>query len=167
MPKILEEKRLEFSQATGLLSALAVGLGAVNLFGSAYLGLQLASLPVGTQLYGILGLAQSAYPLLVAYALTYVAVPAYRTIRLGPQNAEIDRRNSHRRRWLAALNSGDADEKIKAAKRAFSNKKRAIRPGDSLYSSQGDLGESSKKIQAADLDDFDDRLNNDNSRRQI
>jgi len=151
---ILEERTVPFSLADDGQLFLAGLLGAANLVGAGYLGVKLASLPVGMALPGFLGAVQAFYPALLAYALGFLAAPAVRYYRNGTENNEIEARNDIRREWRQALTSGTADGKLAEARR-FQTRLRQVGAGDSVY----DTAESAAKQGIAnDMADFDKRL---------
>jgi hypothetical protein len=87
----LREEEYEFSLAsTGQKAAVGV-LGAVNLAGALYLGSLLSSPAIaGKTLVGLLGFVQFAYPLLLAYGVSFVAVPLLRFFKVKMDNAKIE-----------------------------------------------------------------------------
>jgi len=153
-PAILEEQELPFSLADDGQLLLAGALGALNLAGAAYLGVQLASLPAGIVLPGFLGAVKGAYPALLAYAVGFVAAPAARYLGLGGQNAEIQERNRKRKEWLSALSSGEVEGKLAQA-RQYRTSMRQVGAGDSVYSTAKSAAQQGT---TADLSDFDRRL---------
>ena len=90
----LEEASYQFSLATSGQLLMVGALAAVNLGGALYLG-HLLSNPyiAGRQLVGLLGFVQSVYPLLVAYASAFVAVPLLRWFKVQRDNEAIEQRN--------------------------------------------------------------------------
>ena len=69
-------------------------LAALNLGGALYLGNLLANPYIaGRQLVGLLGFVQSVYPLLVAYAGAFIAVPVVRWFKIKRDNDVIEQRN--------------------------------------------------------------------------
>mmetsp|Transcript_2297 Transcript_2297/g.5477 ORF Transcript_2297/g.5477 Transcript_2297/m.5477 type:complete len:530 (-) Transcript_2297:107-1696(-) len=153
-PAILEEAEVPFSLAEDDQLLLAGLLGAVNLGGAAYLGVQLASLPAGLALPGFLGLVKTAYPALLAYAIGFIAAPAVRYFGLSSTNAEIQQRNENRQEWLRVLKSGNVDGKLAQA-RKFKKSMRQISASDSVYSTASSAAEQGT---SSDMADFDRRL---------
>lgn len=159
----LDETPSAFTAATGLNAFLAPALGALNLVGALYLGVQLASLPEGAILPGAFGLIQGLYPLLVAYALAFNAAPALRAAQLPANNAAVDARNAARRNAAASLASPTAETRaqLAAARQmgAGGAKRVGGGVGDVAFSTD-DRGvaqlEAAKR--AGDLGDFDRRL---------
>ncbi|KAJ1450133.1 hypothetical protein M885DRAFT_533223 [Pelagophyceae sp. CCMP2097] len=149
---VLPEERQVFSEAAKFNQGLAAVLGFFNLGGAAYLGLQLASIPVGYKLVGLLGAVQSFYPALLLYAFFFVSAPAIRYLQLGSKNDAIDQRNRYRNQWLMALQSGDADTKLVAAKK-YKTDTRLVE--SSAYTTATDAAPQRAE---ADFDDFDKRL---------
>lgn len=154
----LEERQASFSNAEDGQLFAAGALGALNFAGAAYLGNLLAGLPAGYQLAGTLGLVQSAYPFLLAYAVAYVTIPGVRYLKLQADNAEVAKRNSNRRKWTTALRrSGDEVRKRLSMAKNWGKKTRLIRDSDLDYDSSKDL-QDQQVTQQPDLDDFDKRL---------
>jgi len=164
--EVLEEKRTEFSRTGTFGKVLAGGLGAVNLVGAVYLG-QVLSSPalVGVQLPAMYGLVQSGYPLLLAYAILYNAIPAARYLYLQKTNLEVDQRNSARRRWLTTLKEQGAKvgRKLSAAK-SMRQKMRKLGTGtdDMVYDTSADFMDLEKEKEMDSLKKFDDLLKDDN-----
>lgn len=153
-PAILKEREVPFSLADKGQLAMAGLLGAVNLFGAGYLGVQLASLPAGLVLPGFLGFVKAAYPALLAYAIGFIAAPLARYLGLGSQNAAIEDRNSRRQAWLEAVQGGKVDGKLAEA-RTFRRGMRQVGTSDSVYSTARSAGEQGAE---QDIADFDRRL---------
>ena len=102
---------------------------------------------------------QSLYPLLLAYAATYIALPAVRFARLGQQNAQVEERNKVRRTWRDAVRAGS--EQLSAKLKAAAQKQSALRivgSQDLEFDSGKDLDQQPNAFVAPDLDDFDRRL---------
>lgn len=128
--------------------------------GCAYLGALLTSLPPGLELPpGFIGTVGAFYPALLAYAVAFVALPAYRALTLGATNAQIDARNGARRRWRDALRAG-GEQFARRAKVAAARSKalRIVGEGDLAFDSAKDLTQQPDAFKAPDLDDFDRRL---------
>eukprot|EP00416_Gambierdiscus_australes_P000142 CAMPEP_0171136834 /NCGR_PEP_ID=MMETSP0766_2-20121228/132242_1 /TAXON_ID=439317 /ORGANISM="Gambierdiscus australes, Strain CAWD 149" /LENGTH=520 /DNA_ID=CAMNT_0011600389 /DNA_START=13 /DNA_END=1575 /DNA_ORIENTATION=+ len=151
---IIKEATVPFSLADDGQLFFAGLLGALNLIGAGYLGLKLATLPAGIALPGFLGLVQSIYPALLAYAVGFIAAPVLRYLSLGGINAAIEERNERRQQWLGALRSGAADGKLAQA-RTFRTATRQVGAGDTVYSTaKGAAAQGT----ANDIADFDRRL---------
>lgn len=161
---LLQERRQVFSNADGGQLFAAAALGALNFAGVAFLGSLLSSLPVGTYLPGWLGATAAVYPALVAYAASFVALPAIRFARLGKANQAIDARNNARRVWRDALIAGDPE--LTRRRRAAMNQTRKLRRvgrADVAFDSSQPAGEFSAAQPKSSngspaLDDFDNRL---------
>ena len=119
VPKEVEERLYEFS-AAGSGNLLAAGvLGFVNLGGALYLRSLLNSPAMfSVKLGGYFGLVQSAFPLLLGYAILFNAIPIFRFFWLKRENAQIVQRNKIRRTWRTTLEAGGEKirRKLKAAK---------------------------------------------------
>jgi hypothetical protein len=160
---LLQERRQVFSNADGGQQLAAAALGALNFAGVVFLGSLLRSLPAGTVLPGWLGATAAVYPALVAYAASFVALPAIRFARLGKANQAIDARNSARRVWRDALSVGD--QRLTRRMRAamdLTKKLRRIGRADVAFDSSLPAGELSasqpKNNSPPSFDDFDKRL---------
>ncbi|GBG72868.1 hypothetical protein CBR_g12587 [Chara braunii] len=101
-----QENRWEFSGATSLQQALAIGLGAVNLIGVVILASMLRNpatimqIRAGGSLSGsFIPFVSQTLPFLQAYAASFFAIPAIRWLLLKKRNAEIDKRNNTRLGW--------------------------------------------------------------------
>jgi len=163
--EVLEEKRTEFSRTGTFGRVLAGGLGAVNLGGALYLG-QVFSSPamVGVQLPAIYGIIQSGYPLLLAYAILYNAIPAARFLYLKKVNLEVDSRNSSRRRWLTKLREGGTTvrRKLNAAKSMQQKMRKLGGKVDMVYDTSSDFIDVANDKEMESLKRFDDLLKDDN-----
>jgi len=130
----LEEQEYEFSLATSGQKFAVGALGAVNLVGALYLGSLFGNPAIaGKTLVGLLGFVQAAYPLLLAYGVGFLAVPALRYFKVKRDNAMIETRNRRRAQFAFMLKKGgsDMERKLEAAR----NKATAV-----------------KKVSAADVD---------------
>jgi len=162
--EVLEEKQTEFSRTGTFGKVAAGGLGVVNLGGALYLGQVLTSpAMVGVQLPAIYGLIQSGYPLLLAYAVLYNAIPIFRYLYIQKANGEVDLRNSARRRWLTRVKEGGAKvgRKLKAAKSMRQKMRRLGGKEDMAYDTSADFGDVQKKKEMESLKNFDDLLKDD------
>jgi len=152
----LDERSVPFSNAQGGQLATAAALGLVNLGGAAYLGTLLSKLPPGVRLDGDLSLLQAAFPFLLAYAVSFIAIPVLRFFRLQATNAQIAERNDNRRAWRDALRRGGDDLRGRlAAARRKSKKLRLVRADDVAYDSAKGLSDQAEQPA---FDDFDRRL---------
>jgi len=148
----LDEKPYQFSLATSG-QQLAVGaLAAVNLFGALYLGKLFASpYLVGRELIGLLGFVKAIYPFLLAYGIAFVAVPAFRYLKLENDNRKIEKRNRLRALWAFALRKGGRDVERKLAEaRRRSQKVKVIKEQDIEYTTGKSIEE-----QGLDLKEWD------------
>ena len=154
----LEERTAPFSNAEGGQLFAAGALGLLNLGGCAYLGALLAQLPPGAALPGELGGVQAAFPLLLAYAVSYVAIPAVRLARLQAENAAVEQRNANRRAWRDALRRGGAElaTRLEAARGYAASSLRIVAEEEVEFDSAKGIEEVDDA--AAGLDDFDRRL---------
>lgn len=164
-PSMLQEREYKFSLASGFNKFAAGALGIANLGGVLYLGNLFSKYSLyGVKLPSFLGLAQTLYPGLVAYAILFNLIPLARNFWISQQNAEIQGRNKARRRWKEIAKSGGKRvlRKLKAAAK-FATKRKTIKGDDSLYNTK----QSSASLQAnkdqRDLDEFDKLLNDDSN----
>jgi len=165
-PSLLQEREYKFSLASGFNKFAAGALGIANLGGVLYLGnlLNQYNLLYGARLPSFLGLAQTLYPALVAYAVLFNAIPLARNFRISQQNAQIQGRNKARRRWREIAKSGGEKvlRKLKAAAK-YATSRKILKGDDSLY----DTKQSSDSLQAkkdeSELDEFDKLLNDDSN----
>lgn len=163
-PSMLQERQYKFSLAPDINKFLAGGLGVVNLGGALYLGTILRDYAYyGVKLPSFLGLTQTLYPLLLAYAILFNAIPLARRLWIGRQNTLIEQRNASRRKWRVRLASqaGSVGRKLKAAAK-FATGRKQLSADDVIFdtktTSAADLqvGRNQK-----DLDEFDKMLNDD------
>lgn len=159
----LEEKNVEFSRNPPVGNAAAIGLGVVNLGGALYLGQALASPSLaGVRLAGMFGLVQTGFPLLLGYAILFNAIPAARYVLNEKRNAEIDKRNSARRKWKTYLDVGSAKIGRKlAAARSMKQTMRRLGKNSSegvVYDTNNSFDKLAKSKEEADMKRFDDLL---------
>jgi hypothetical protein len=164
-PSVLQEREYKFSLAPDMYKFFAGGLGIVNLGGALYLGNLLSQYNLyGVQLPSFLGVTQSLYPLLLAYALLFNAIPLARNFWIGSQNNKIQQRNQSRKKWRAKLESrtGSISRKLRAAAMFVTNRKQ-IKADDVIYDTQTTASDLEVKKTQNDLDDFDKLLNDESS----
>jgi hypothetical protein len=166
-PSVLQEREFKFSLAPDMYKFFAGGLGIVNLGGALYLGNILNQYALyGVRLPSFLGLTQSLYPLLLAYALLFNAIPLARNFWIGSQNNKIQQRNQARKKWRAKLESrgGNISRKLRAAA-MFVTSRKQIKVDDVIYDTKTTVSDLGVKKTQNDLDNFDKLLNNDFSFR--
>jgi hypothetical protein len=164
-PKVLEERPYEFSLAPDMYKFFAGALGAVNLGGALYLGNLLNQYRFyGVQLPSYFGVVQSGYPLLLAYAVLFNAIPLVRNFWIKGQNAAIQKRNSNRRKWRTALSdrSGNVGRKLKAAAR-FATGRKQIKADNVIYDTKQSVQDLKVEKSKSEMDEFDKLLNDDSS----
>jgi len=157
---IVEEQEYKFSVAGDTQKFFAGALGAINLGGALYLGNMLSSPAlVGVTLPGYYGLVQSAFPLLLGYAILYNIIPAARFAWIGKQNEEIRQRNQSRRQWLTAIRAsrGRIARKLKAAK-GLGTKLRRVDTEDVIYDTKESISDEDMRRETDALRDFDKLL---------
>ena len=154
----LEERTAPFSNADNGQQIAAGVLGLINFGGAAYLANLLSQVPPGVRLPDELGLVQDILPFLLAYAVSYIAIPAARFVKLQASNADIEQRNTNRRAWRDALRQ--PTDALRRRIGASSQSKRSIRvvgEEEVEFDSAKGLGEQAVE-QTPGLDDFDRRL---------
>jgi hypothetical protein len=165
-PSLLQEREYKFSLASDGNKFFASALGIVNFGGVLYLGNLLNQYNVyGIRLPSFLGVAQTIYPALVAYAVLFNAIPLARKYWISSQNGEIVNRNKSRKRWRELTKSkGSAVlRKLKAAKK-FVTKRRLLKGDDeTIYDTKQSVDKLKNDQQKSQLDDFDKLLNDDQS----
>ena len=162
-PSVLQEREYKFSLASGFNKFAAGALGVANLGGVLYLGNLFSQYNLyGVKLPSFLGLAQTLYPGLVAYAILFNLIPLARNFWISGQNAKIQERNKARRRWREIAKSGGKRvmRKLKAATK-FATGRKTIKADDSLYNTKESSSNLQAKKQQQELDDFDKLLNDD------
>ncbi|KAL3916745.1 MAG: hypothetical protein SGILL_005037, partial [Bacillariaceae sp.] len=162
-PSMLQEREYKFSLAPAFNKFGAGALGVVNLGGALYLGNLLSQYAaMGIRLPSFLGVAQSLYPLLLAYAVLFNVIPIARNVWISSQNAKIEQRNKARRKWRErALKPGKAIiRKLKAATK-FAQNKKLIKGEDVVYDTKQTSNELQQKKTEMDLEEFDKLLNDD------
>jgi hypothetical protein len=164
----LEEKTVEFSRNPAIGNIATAGLGVVNLGGALYLGQVLASPTMaGVRLGGMFGLVQAGYPLLVAYAILFNAIPAARYFYNEKKNGEISKRNSARRKWKTYMDVGGTKTKRKLdAARTLKQQMRRLggRSGEqAVYDTSKNFEEIVGDKEKADMSKFDELLGGDDS----
>mmetsp|Transcript_6973 Transcript_6973/g.13159 ORF Transcript_6973/g.13159 Transcript_6973/m.13159 type:complete len:587 (+) Transcript_6973:35-1795(+) len=159
----LEEKNIEFSRNPAFGNVAAAALGVVNLGGAAYLGQVLASPSLsGVTFGGVFGLVQAGYPLLLAYAILFNAIPLFRYFYINKVNTEINKRNSARRKWKTYLEVGGTNirRKMEAAK-ALKRKMKRIggKNGEGIvYDTRDAIEDVTKQKQIEEMKRFDELL---------
>ncbi|CAM9373352.1 unnamed protein product [Chrysoparadoxa australica] len=152
--RIIAEERIEVTRATGEQTAIATVLGAINLGGSLYLGSLLSSPALAYQMAGYLGFIQTVYPLLLGYAVLFVSIPLARTILIGKENEEIEKRNTIRSMWADQLHNANdyVTAKIRSAKR-LAGRVSVVGKDDVTYTTGQSIAD--QDISDPGLDQFD------------
>jgi len=164
-PTMLQEREYKFSLAPSVNKFFAGALGIVNLGGALYLGNLLNQYALyGIRLPSFLGVAQSLYPGLLAYAVLFNAIPVFRNFWISSQNAKIEQRNKARRKWreLALKPGGAIVRKLKAATK-FAQNRKLLKGEDVVYDTKKGASELQQEKAKMDLDEFDKLLNDDNA----
>ena len=161
----LQEVEVKFNRNGAGWNLLAGVLGGVNLGGALYLGALLPQLAAqGIRLPSYFGLVQAGYPLLLAYALLYNAIPAARYLLNKAKNQEIRERNAARRSWSTVLRSvpSKLKRKLSAAKK-FRTGMRRLGRSDSVYDTRQDAKQLEAQREEDALKAFDELLRDQNS----
>lgn len=108
-PLAVVEQRTPLSRATNDQILMVAALGVANLGGVVYLRRLLTSAFFLQRNPLFAAVLARLFPALAGYALLFVGLPFVRSIVLGVQNAEIDRRNKNRESWA----SSDISEKLR------------------------------------------------------
>lgn len=148
VPKFLQEQLWQFSQASSGQKMLTIGLGGVNLILALVLGSLLKDPAVAIELGGLVAFANSIYGVLVAYGVSFLAIPLIRNFWLQGKNSKIAQRNLNResRANLLAQTSSKLQQKLAFAQQ-FTQQK-VISDRDLAYTTEDDLLDQS--IQNAD-----------------
>jgi len=164
-PSLLQEREYKFSLASDSNKFFAGALGIANLGGVLYLGNLFNQYNLyGQRLPSFLGVAQTLYPALVAYALLFNAIPLVRKFWISSQNEKIQGRNKARRRWKELVKSGGVTvlRKMKAAAKFATNRK-LLKGNDSIYDTKQSIDILTEEKEKNALSDFDKLLNDDQS----
>ncbi|PSP19081.1 MAG: hypothetical protein BRC58_01940 [Cyanobacteria bacterium QS_8_64_29] len=143
VPAYLKEQPWRFSEAGRGQLVGAIGLGGLNLV----LALMLGSLLQGpnaaaiAQAGGFLAFIQSIYGLLLAYAISFLAVPLGRYYWIRWRNRSIEANNQMRAQRAQALNRPDAALRQKLTyARQFADRQ-VLAEQEAIYTSDRDLAE--------------------------
>ena len=158
-PTLLLEREYKFSLASSLQTVLAGGLGIVNLGGALYLGNLLGQYALyGVRLPSYMGLVQQFFPLLLAYAVLFNAIPLARNIWLKRQNVKIQERNQVRRSWKTRLErkAGSIRRKMMAAARMGKKlKKLGSGSRDIVFDTKNDFADVEARKEIDEMEEFD------------
>lgn len=159
---LLQEREYKFSLASDTNKLLAGGLGALNLGGALYLAKLLSSVAAyGVRLPSYYGLVQSAFPLLLGYAILYNAIPIGRNLYISNKNKEINQRNSIRRKWRTQVLSSSAGRiarKLKEARKMGTKMKQLGGKTDIIFDTQQTSTDVSTTREKDAMKDFDKLL---------
>jgi len=164
-PSLLQEREYKFSLASDSNKFFAGALGIANLGGVLYLGNLFNQYNLyGQRLPSFLGVAQTLYPALVAYALLFNAIPLVRKFWISSENKKIQGRNKARRRWKELLKNGGVNvlRRMKAAAKFATNRK-LLKGDDSIYDTKQSVDIITEEKEKNALSDFDKLLNDDQS----
>ncbi|MBL1211209.1 hypothetical protein [Geminocystis sp. GBBB08] len=100
----LQENLWKFSLATSSQKILAIGLGAVNIVLALILG-SLLTPELAQEIGGFILFVNFLYPILITYAVSYLAIPLIRYFWLQHRNKKINQRNYQREERANLLKS--------------------------------------------------------------
>lgn len=168
-PTMLQEREYKFSLASPFNRVLSGGLGAVNLLGALYLGNMFNSYAFyGVRLPSYLGLVQSAFPLLLGYAVLFNVIPLVRMFWIRSENEKIQRRNEVRRLWRDVLRSkavGKLARKLKAARQMGTKMKQLGTSEDEIvFDTRQSMEDIEKMRQQTALEEFDKLLDKEDNK---
>ncbi|XP_060212404.1 uncharacterized protein At5g03900, chloroplastic-like isoform X2 [Lycium barbarum] len=137
--KYLKETNWQFSKTSVSQTALAIGLGALNLLGVIVLGTMLKSMAVSPS--SLISPVSKMFPLLQIFAGSFFTIPLIRWFIVQKRNSEIEKRNQAREQYARALERPDLSLRRKLlsaqdmAQRTFVGQDRIV------YSTNKDLHE--------------------------
>lgn len=137
--KFLQEKRWDFSKASGKEKSLVIALGGLNLAGVIILGSMLKD--VATIRGGFLSFVTDIFPLLQIYAASFFAIPLSRWFLIRKKNKEIDERNRARKQRALALEMPDPTVRQKIESARSMAERTVIGADRIIYSSEKDFAE--------------------------
>jgi hypothetical protein len=156
IPRLLEERKLKFSLASGTQQIFAAALGAVNLIGTSILG-SLLNRPYASESLGsYAAFLNVIYGPLLLYALAYSITPILRGFWIAYENKKIEQRNRARRLWATVVAAQEPKlmKKLNAAKKMAEDMKR-VESKDIYYTTaESKIFEQPNPV----LSDFDRRL---------
>ncbi|TAE55200.1 MAG: hypothetical protein EAZ76_12390 [Nostocales cyanobacterium] len=135
----LDEKPWKFSAASSGQIMLSAGLGVVNVVAALVLGSLLKDGTVAAEIGGLVAFVSGIYGLLLAYGISFLAIPLGRYFWIQWRNQKIADRNQERlsrARFLA--NADDSLQQKMAFASQFAEEK-VIDRDDLIYSSDRDL----------------------------
>jgi hypothetical protein len=156
----LKETKRKFTAATSDQVMIAIGLGGVNIAGALVLqNMFQSALSQGIVFTGFVGLVQSIFWLLLAYGVSFLAIPLGRYYWVQWRNQKIEKRNEARQNRAVMLNQlGSAFQEKLAFAQQFAAKT-VLRADDSVYSTETDLLEQDRDRDAQLDAEFRRRLN--------
>lgn len=147
VPAYLAEEHWQFTAASQLQKFLAMGLGGVNIVLALMLGAMLQDQEIVYQLGGFIAFINGLFPVLLGYAIAFLAIPLFRYFWLQNRNNKIKERNLQRQSRAAVLAEGypQIQNKLKYAQQ-FSAQN-ILAPEDITYSTEQDLLDQSLERQ--------------------
>lgn len=139
VPKFLQEQLWQFSQASSGQKIMAIGLGGVNIILALVLGSLLQDPEVAIQLGGLVAFVNSIFGVLVAYGVSFLAIPLVRNFWLQGQNSKIAQRNQARESRVNLLQQASSSLKQKLAFAQQFNQEKVISDRDLAYTTEDDL----------------------------
>ncbi|KAJ6792920.1 uncharacterized protein M6B38_114035 [Iris pallida] len=146
--KYFEEKKWLFSKAGASEKAMAIGLGALNLFGVVVLGSMLKNTTVAPA--GFISFVADIFPALQIYAASFFAIPLFRWFLLRKRNADIEKRNLGRKQRAQVLESPDSTLRRKLLCARDMARQTVISSDRIVYSTDKDL--SDQDLEAREWD---------------
>lgn len=137
--KYFKERKWQFSKTNSSERAMAIGLGALNLFGVLVLGVMLRESP-GTS-NSFITFVSSIFPLLQIYAGSFFAIPVIRWFIVSKTNSDIENRNLAREQRFTALENPDLSLRRKLLSARDMAQKTFIGQDRIVYSTDKDLSD--------------------------
>ncbi|KAG9134639.1 hypothetical protein Leryth_000961 [Lithospermum erythrorhizon] len=138
--KFFKERKWQFSKTNSSERGIAIGLGALNLFGVLVLGAMLRESPSTSS--GFITFVTSIFPLLQIYAFSFFAIPFVRWFIVSKTNSDIEKRNLAREQRSRELESPDLSLRRKLlsardmAQKTFIGQDRIVYSTDKDFSDQ-------------------------------
>lgn len=146
--KYFEEKKWSFSKAGASEKAMAIGLGALNLFGVVVLSIMLKETAVTPA--GFISFVADIFPALQIYAASFFAIPLVRWFLLRKRNADIEKRNLGRKQRARVLESPDLTLRRKLLSARDMARQTVISSDRIVYSTEKDV--SDQDVEAREWD---------------
>jgi len=158
-PTSLVERELKFSEADDGQIAASAGLGAFAFLATLFFGSQILTGKVAilARLYPVIGLVAQGFPWLLGYTGAFLGIPAWRWLRLGGANEEIQKRNDWRAQQAAKLQQ--PEQGLRRRLDSASERSRQRKSfGDAVYDTSQSTSAREEQKELDDLKKFDDLL---------